>query len=124
MAKFIGFSTINKFKKFTVTDYELVKRDLLNMLSIREGELPGVPEYGTRMWNFIFESMSPDVERQIAREMDRIVKYDPRIKLNDVIISTFENTVNLELVVVINPNINPEVINVRFDENTNKVTLR
>jgi hypothetical protein len=29
MATFIGFNTIDQFKKFTLVDFELIKRDLL-----------------------------------------------------------------------------------------------
>jgi hypothetical protein len=47
MATFIGYSTINQYKKFTLTDGELVKRDLLNAFNIRQGTLPGRPDYGS-----------------------------------------------------------------------------
>jgi hypothetical protein len=43
MATFIGFNTVDQFKKFTLTDFELIKRDLINALNIRQGELPGRP---------------------------------------------------------------------------------
>ena len=56
MTTYIGFSTINQNKKFTLTDYDLIQRDLLNAFSIRQGELPGRPGYGTVIWNFLFEN--------------------------------------------------------------------
>jgi hypothetical protein len=40
MTTFIGFNTIDQFKKFTLTDFELIKRDLLNAFNIRPGQLP------------------------------------------------------------------------------------
>lgn len=121
MARFKGFSTIGKYKKFTLTDHELVKRDLLNALSIREGQLPGRPEFGTRLWNFIFEPNTPEMLRQISAELERIATYDPRIKLNDIVVTTEKNGVILELVVTIDPNINPEVLQLKFDEESNTV---
>jgi len=119
--RFKGFSTINKYKKFTLTDYELVKRDLLNHFSIREGQLPGRPDFGTKLWNFIFEPSTTDIHRQIKSEVERIVKYDPRINLNDIVISTDENGIILELVVTIIPNINPQVLELKFDEESQTV---
>jgi hypothetical protein len=47
MATFIGFNTIDQNKKFTLLDFELIKRDLLNAFNIRQGQLVGRPGYGT-----------------------------------------------------------------------------
>jgi phage baseplate assembly protein W len=116
MARFKGFSTINQYKKFTLTDNELIKRDLLNALTIREGELPGRPSFGTRLWNFIFEPNTPDIVRQITAELERTTTYDPRIRINDVIVTTDPNGVILELVVTFVPGLNPEVLQIKFDE--------
>jgi phage baseplate assembly protein W len=116
MARFKGFSTINRYKKFTLTDNELIKRDLLNALTIREGELPGRPSFGTRLWNFIFEPNTPDIVRQITAELERTVTYDPRIRIEDVIVTTDPEGVILELVVAFVPDLNPEVLRIKFDE--------
>ena len=116
MARFKGFSTINRYKKFTLTDNELIKRDLLNALTIREGELPGRPSFGTRIWNFIFEPNTPDIVRQITAELERTVTYDPRIRIEDVIVTTDPEGVILELVVAFVPDLNPEVLQIKFDE--------
>ena len=116
MARFRGFSTIDKYKKFTLTDYELVKRDLLNALNIREGELPGRPEFGTRLWNFIFEVNDQDTVRNVTNEINRIAGYDPRIEINDVIVTQEQHGIILELVVTVRPNQDPELLRIRFDE--------
>ena len=116
MARFKGFSTINRYKKFTLTDNELIKRDLLNALTIREGELPGRPSFGTRLWNFIFEPNTPDIVRQITAELERTVTYDPRIRIEDIIVTTDPEGVILELVVAFVPDLNPQVLQIKFDE--------
>jgi phage baseplate assembly protein W len=116
MARFKGFSTINQYKKFTLTDNELIKRDLLNALTIREGELPGRPSFGTRLWNFIFEPNTPDIVRQITAELERTTTYDPRVRIDDVIVTTDPSGVILELVVTFVPDLNPEVLQIKFDE--------
>ena len=69
MPKFIGFSTINRYKKFTVTDYDLIKQDLLNALNIRQGELPGRPGFGTTIWEYVFEPQTQDVLTAMEQEM-------------------------------------------------------
>lgn len=116
MARFKGFSTIDRYKKFTLTDNELIKRDLLNALTIRVGELPGRPSFGTRLWNFIFEPNTPDIVRQITAELERTTTYDPRVRIDDVIVTTDPSGVILELVVTFVPDLNPEVLQIKFDE--------
>ena len=56
MTTFIGFNTIDQYKKFTLTDFPLIQRDLLNAFNIRQGELPGRPGYGTTIWVFLLET--------------------------------------------------------------------
>ena len=56
MATFVGYSTINRNKQFTLVDDDLIKRDLLNAFNIRQGELVGRPGYGTIIWSFLFEN--------------------------------------------------------------------
>ena len=116
MARFKGFSTIGKYKKYTLTDYELIKRDLLNALNIREGELPGRPEFGSRIWNFIFDVNNSDTVRRITKELERLATYDPRVQLNDVIVTQEEHGIILELVVTLQPNSEPEALYIKFDE--------
>ena len=54
MAEIIGYSTIDRYKTYTVTDFEIIKQDLSNALNIRQGEVPGRPDVGTTMWSFIY----------------------------------------------------------------------
>jgi phage baseplate assembly protein W len=63
--RFIGFNTQNQFKKFTLTDFELVKRDLLNAFNIRQGQLPGRPGYGTVLWDYLFEPQLEELQQAI-----------------------------------------------------------
>lgn len=79
MTLFVGYSSIDQFKKFTLVDLELIKRDLLNAFNIRQGQLVGRPQYGTNLWDFLFESQMTDTESAIQDEIQRVVGGDPRI---------------------------------------------
>ena len=79
MTIFVGYNSIDQFKKFTLVDLELIKRDLLNALNIRQGQLVGRPQYGTTLWDFLFESQMTDTESAIQDELQRVVGGDPRI---------------------------------------------
>lgn len=116
MATFIGYSTINRYKTYTVTDFELIKRDLLNALNIRQGEMPGRPEVGTSMWSLIFEPQSAETTKQINREIQRVVAQDPRISISDINVYPQENGILVELQVDTVSGQNAEMLNLFFDQ--------
>ena len=97
MATFIGYNTINQYKNFTLTDFDLIKRDLLNAFTIRQGESIMRPNNGTEIWNFIFEPQTPDTIKQIEKEIQRIVDLDPRIQISSLVVYSEENGVLVEL---------------------------
>ena len=79
MTIFVGYNSVDQFKKFTLVDLDLIKRDLLNAFNIRQGQLVGRPGYGTTLWDFLFESQMLDTETAIIEEIQRVVGGDPRI---------------------------------------------
>ena len=97
MTTFIGFNTIDQVKKFTLTDFELVKRDLLNAFNIRQGELPGRPSYGTVMWDFLFENQIEQLQRDIEREIQRVVAGDPRVQVSQLVVYPQNNGILVQL---------------------------
>lgn len=115
MTTYIGFNTINQFKKFTLTDFELIQRDLLNAFSIRQGELPGRPQYGTVMWDYLFENQITELQRNIEAEVQRVCGGDPRLQVNQVAVFPQDNGFLLQLEVVIKPTTNAEILSIFFD---------
>jgi len=118
MPTFIGFNTIGQFRKFTLTDAELVKRDLLNSLNIQQGSLPGRPDVGTTLWSYLFENQTPEVVETILRELQRLIAQDPRLLLVDAQVYPQENGMQIELQVQIVPDVAVQTLSVAFDQNT------
>jgi len=125
MAIYKGFSTIGKYKKFSLTDRELVIRDLLNIFAIKEGELPGRPEIGSRLWNFIFEPNTLNLEEQIQEELERLISKDSRLILHTVNLMNEKDThsIIVELNVSIKPNHSPEKLYIRFVQESEMVEV-
>ena len=119
MTTYIGYNTINQVKKFTLTDSELVKRDLLNSIMIREGEMPGRPEVGTNIWSYVFDPNTNDVVRKIKAEIQRLIDADPRIQAEEINVFAKDHNILIEMNVRILPSVDLEVINLIFDQNTN-----
>jgi phage baseplate assembly protein W len=123
MPTFKGFNTIGQYKKFGMVDFALIKRDLLNAFSIREGEMPGRPTVGTSIWSFIFEPIDNIMLSQCENEVRRVIKQDPRLDLVSIDISSDENTVTIEVMLNILPGVDPEVLYLQFNEETQTVAI-
>lgn len=99
MAKYYGYSSIGRNKKFRLEDFELIKRDLLNNLLIRQGEVPGRPNIGTDLWNYLFETVDDKTLRQLENEMRKAIEKDPRVRVDDVVFYSQDNGLLVELAV-------------------------
>jgi phage baseplate assembly protein W len=118
MTTFIGFNTIDQYKKFTLTDFDLIQRDLLNAFSIRLGELPGRPGYGTSLWDFLFENQVQQLSQQIRAEIQRVAGGDPRLTINDIQVFPQENGILIQLQITVINTTNAEILSIFFDEQT------
>lgn len=118
MPAFIGFNTQGQFKKFTLTDSALIKRDLLNALNIRQGQLPGRPQAGTILWDNLFESQTDETEAAIIREIERVAGGDPRLQIATVEIFPQQNGLLLQIELVLVPSTDAERLSIFFDQNT------
>lgn len=116
MTTYIGFNTIDQNKKFTLTDFDLIQRDLLNAFNIRQGELPGRPAYGSTIWNYLFENQVEQLQQQIRDEVQRVVGGDPRLFLNDVQVFPQVNGILIQLQVTVVNTTNAKILSVFFDE--------
>ena len=122
MTTFIGFNTQNQYKKFTLTDFELIKRDLLNAFNIRQGQLPGRPEYGTVLWAYLFENQVEAVQQGIQNEVQRVASGDPRVFISNVNVYPQQNGMLIELEIQVSGNTNTELLNVFFNPQTRSAT--
>lgn len=123
MPTFIGYNTINQYKKFTLTDFELIKRDLSNAFNIQQGELPGKPEYGTTLWSYVFENQSPDTVSAILAEIQRVAGGDPRIYIADAQVYPQENGMLIEVLVQVVSSSTAERLSIFFDQETRRASF-
>ena len=123
MPTFIGFNTVNQYKKFTLTDFELIKRDLANAFNIQQGELPGRPEYGTTLWSFIFENQLELTQAQILDEVRRIVAQDPRVAVIDVAVYPQDNGMLIELQLQTVSSADAQLLALFFDQTAQRATI-
>lgn len=116
MATYIGFNTQQQYKKFTLTDFELIKRDLLNAFNIRQGQLPGRPSYGTILWDYLFENQIEAVQQGIIDEVQRVAGGDPRIYISQVNVYPQDNGILIEIELQVVPTTTSEILNIFLNQ--------
>jgi len=123
MPTFIGFNTIGQNKKFTLTDFELIKRDIANAFNIQQGQLPGRPAYGSNIWAYLFENQTSQNEALITQELTRIISGDPRVRLVDINLYAQDNGLRVELALQVVPSTTAERLAIFFDTTSQQAAL-
>lgn len=116
-----GFSTVGRNKKFRLTDFDLVKQDLVNHFHIRKGEKLMNPNFGTIIWNILHEPFTEDLKSVIATDVKEIVNYDPRVKVDNVIISAYDRGIQIEIELTYLQTNQTNLLNLRFDNQNQTV---
>jgi phage baseplate assembly protein W len=123
MATFIGFNTIDQNKKFTLVDFDLVKRDLLNAFNIRQGQVVGRPGYGTVIWDYVFENQTQETERGITAEIQRVAGGDPRIFVSSIELFPQESGMLIQLEITVVPSTDAERLSIFFDQTQRRASF-
>lgn len=111
-------------KKFKLNDENLVIRDFMNALNIRQGEKVGQPQYGTTLWSFVFEPNTPDVQFALEQEIRRVASGDPRLLINSVRAFPQENGILLEVQLAVQPFNEAALLSVFFNSATNTASIQ
>jgi phage baseplate assembly protein W len=115
--KYKGFSSKEYSRNYKLYDIDLVKQDLMNHFYIRKGEKLENPEFGTIIWDILFEQFTEDVKTMIAKDVEDIINYDPRLAVNQVLIDSTDQGIRIQADVTYIPfNIN-ERMTFDFDKN-------
>jgi phage baseplate assembly protein W len=122
MATYRGFNTIDQSKKFRLTDLALVKRNLLNHFKIRKGEKLMQPNFGSIIWNTLFEPLTEETKKIIIDDVTAVVGYDPRLVIDGVIIQQLDSGLQLQISLTYKPANVTTTMNLNFDKNTETLT--
>lgn len=122
MALYKGYNTVdNKTTKTRLEDAELIKRDLLNHFNIRKGEKLMRPDFGTIVWDALFEPMTEDLRDAIVDDVTRIINYDPRIIAESILVDEYEQGIIIEARLRYSSNNQVETLRIQFDQTTNNL---
>jgi phage baseplate assembly protein W len=122
MPTFIGFNTVDQPKKFTLTNFDLVKRDFLNAINIRQGQLVGRPGYGTTLWDNLFESQTQATQAAIEREIQRVAGLDPRLYIKSINAYPQQNGILLEVDAAMVPSTDAQRLSIFLDQESRRAS--
>ena len=121
IVRYKGFSTIDQYKKFRLTDLDLIKRDLLNHFAIRKGEKLMNSNFGSLIWNLLFEPLTADVKALIVDDIQRVISYDPRIRVDNVLVDSFDYGLQVQIELTFLPDNLNDVLALQFNRDNNTV---
>ena len=101
---FVGFNTVNQPNPpYSLTNLELVKRDILNHFATPMGSRVMLPSFGTRIFEYLFDPFDEYTRNAIIEDAVRVVGSDPRVELVSVDVFQEDQALNVIMVVLFKP---------------------
>jgi phage baseplate assembly protein W len=119
-----GFSTIGQNTKFRLTDFDLVKRDILNHFYIRKGEKLMNPSFGTIIWNVLYEPFTEDLKSIIQADIKAIANYDPRVSFDKIVVTEYDQGLQILLELRYLQTNQSNLMNLQFNSDSKTLTVK
>ena len=115
---FKGFSSRADKKNFKLYDFEVAKQDLINRLSVRKGERVENPEFGTIIYDAIFEPFTEQLKEAILEDITANLNTDPRISTEEILVTEADKGIAIQATITYVPLNITEKLRFNFDENS------
>ena len=115
---FKGFSSRAENQNFKLYDFECAKQDLINRLSVRKGERVENPEFGTIIYDCLFEPLTEQLKEAIVEDVTANLNADPRISTEEIMLSEAEHGIAIQATITYVPLDITEKLRFQFDENS------
>ena len=112
-----GFSSVNnEVGKTALYDLSLIKQDLINHFHIRKGEKLENPNFGTIIWELLYDPLTDQMKTLLVNDVTEVVNSDPRTRVTEVIVTQKDNAIQIEVTLVYLPYNIQETMQFRFDQ--------
>tara|TARA_B100000424_G_scaffold237492_1_gene203015 strand:+ start:28 stop:441 length:414 start_codon:yes stop_codon:yes gene_type:complete len=115
---FKGFSSRADKRNFKLYDFEVAKQDLINRLSVRKGERVENPEFGTIIYDAIFEPFTEGLKDAIVEDITANLNADPRIATEEILVTEADRGIAVQATITYVPLNITEKLRFNFDENS------
>lgn len=112
---FTGFSTVDRLHApYTLTNIDLVKRDILNHFSTPMGSRVMRPDFGTRIYEYLFDPFDDYTRNAIMEDVVRVIQTEPRVELISMDVYKDEHTLTVLISLLFKPESVTEDLYVTF----------
>lgn len=115
---FKGFSSRATQQNYKLYDFEVAKQDLINRLSVRKGERVENPEFGTIIYDALFEPFTEDLKNAIIDDVTDNLNADPRIATEEILVTEADKGIAIQATIKYVPLNITEKLRFAFDENS------
>ena len=115
---FKGFSSRADKRNFKLYDFEVAKQDLINRLSVRKGERVENPEFGTIIYDALFEPFTEDLKNTIIDDITENLNADPRISTEEILVTEADKGIAIQATIKYVPLDITEKLQFSFDQNS------
>jgi phage baseplate assembly protein W len=120
-----GFNTLGKnfSNSYTLTGFDIAKQDLMNHFNIRKGEKLQLPDFGSVVWDMVYEPLNETTIETIRQDIQDVIAYDPRIEAENIVVKQYEHGLLIELNLKFIPDQIIENLLIDFNTQTTTATL-
>lgn len=112
-----GFSTTDITRdSYNLYNFEIIKQDIINHFHIRKGEKLSDPNFGTIIWDVLFEPFTEDLRQAILEDVTTILNYDPRVNVARILVDTYESGIQIDADVIVIPYNLQQTMQFKFDQ--------
>lgn len=112
-----SISTVNEENDgFRLYDLAVIKQDIINHFHIRQGEKLENPEFGTIIWDVLFDPLTDNLKQAIVENVQDIIDYDPRVTSDQVIVNEYESGIQIECTLIYLDYSIAETMRLQFDQ--------
>ena len=101
---FVGFNTVGQpSPPYSLTNIALIKRDLENHFATPMGARVMLPNFGTRIYEMLFDPFDEYTKNAIIEDAVRVVQSEPRVQLVNIDVYQEDQALNVIMVLLFKP---------------------
>ncbi|HEY6437118.1 MAG TPA: GPW/gp25 family protein [Ignavibacteriaceae bacterium] len=112
---FVGFNTVGQSNPpYNLNNIELVKRDLENHFATPLGARVMLPNFGTRIYEYLFDPFDEYTKNAIVEDAVNVIQSEPRVELVSIDVFQEDQALNILMTLLFKPESITDNLFVRF----------
>lgn len=101
---FVGFNTVNQpIPPYSLTNIDIVKRDINNHFATPLGARVMLPNFGTRIYELLFDPFDEYTKNAIIEDAVRVISEEPRVSLVNVDVFQEDQALTVAMTLLFKP---------------------